>query len=222
VIRVVLAEDHQLVREGLRALLEMQDDIEVVAEAGDGREALAAATRLSPDVLLVDIQMPGLDGLQVTEKLAAAGSPTRVLVLTTFDRDEYLYRALRAGASGFLLKDVPRGQLLHAVRLVAAGDELLAPAITRRLVERFLRTPPTDRSEGPVATLTPRERDVLRLVGRGLSNAEIAAELVVGETTVKTHLGSVFLKCGLRDRAQAVVLAYESGLVTPGVAEESP
>jgi DNA-binding NarL/FixJ family response regulator len=222
VIRVVLAEDHQLVREGLRALLEMQDDIEVVAEAGDGREALAAATRLSPDVLLVDIQMPGLDGLQVTEKLAAAGSPTRVLVLTTFDRDEYLYRALRAGASGFLLKDVPRGQLLHAVRLVAAGDELLAPAITRRLVERFLRTPPTDRPEGPVATLTPRERDVLRLVGRGLSNAEIAAELVVGETTVKTHLGSVFLKCGLRDRAQAVVLAYESGLVTPGVADESP
>jgi DNA-binding NarL/FixJ family response regulator len=214
VISVVLAEDHALVREGLRAIIELQDDIEVVAEAADGAEAVAAVTRHRPDVLVVDIQMPKLDGLEVVERIASQpGSDTAVLVLTTFDRDDYVYRALKAGAAGFLLKDVPRSQLLHAIRVVARGDELLSPAITKRLVERFLRGPTTT---GLLDQLTGREREVLELVGRGLSNQEIAGRLFLGEATVKTHLGSVFAKCGLRDRAQAVVLAYESGLVTPG------
>lgn len=213
-IRVVLAEDHALVREGFRAILDLQDDIEVVAEAEDGLQALTASAKHRPDVVIVDIQMPRLDGLKVTERIKAQPEPTpAVLVLTTFDRDDYLFRALRAGAAGFLLKDVTRTQLLHAVRVVAAGDELLSPTITRRLVERFLRSPATS---GLLDHLTQRERDVLRLVGRGLSNQEIAAELMLGEATVKTHLGNVFTKCGLRDRAQAVVLAYESGLVAPG------
>ena len=213
-IRILLAEDHALVREGLKAILQMQEDLEVVADVGTGREALAAAARLRPDVAVLDIQMPDLDGLAVTERLAArsAGGPA-VLILTTYDSDEYVFRALRAGAAGFLLKDVPRGQLLHAVRVVAEGDQLLSPAITRRLVERFLRSPA---GVGSPAGLTEREVEVLRLVGRGLSNAEIARELVLGQATVKTHLGNVFAKCGLRDRAQAVVLAYESGLVRPG------
>jgi DNA-binding NarL/FixJ family response regulator len=170
--------------------------------------------RHRPDVLLLDIQMPRLNGIEVTERIASQPDPrTAVLILTTHDQDEYVYQALRAGASGFLLKDVPRGQLVQGIRLAAEGDALVAPAITRRLVERFLRTP---RATGLLVGLSERERDVLRLVGRGLSNHEIAAELMVGEATVKTHLGSVFAKCGLRDRAQAVVLAYESGLVTPG------
>lgn len=213
-IRVVIAEDHALVREGFRAILDLQHDIEVVGEAADGVEALEAVARHRPDVLLLDIQMPRLDGIEVTRRLSAqAQQQTAVLILTTFDQDDYVFRALQAGAAGFLLKDVPRTQLLHAVRVVAAGDELLAPAVTRRLVERFMRTPESTRL---LEKLTERERDVLRLVGGGLSNSEIAAELVVGEATVKTHLGSVFTKCGLRDRAQAVVLAYESGLVRPG------
>jgi DNA-binding NarL/FixJ family response regulator len=213
VIRVVVAEDHALVREGLSALLALQDDVEVVGEAADGAEALTQVAKHRPDVLLLDIQMPRLDGLEVTRRLMAEGSATRVLILTTFDRDEYVFRALEAGASGFLLKDVPRTQLLHAVRVVAAGDQLVAPSVTRRLVERFMRTPS---STGMLDGLTDRERDVLRLVGRGFSNAEIARELVLGEATVKTHVGNVFAKCGVRDRAQAVVLAYESGLVRPG------
>jgi len=214
VIRVVLAEDHALVREGFRAILDLQDDIEVVAEAEDGLQALTASAKHRPDVVIVDIQMPRLDGLTVTERIKAQPEPTpAVLVLTTFDRDDYVFRALRAGAAGFLLKDATRNQLLHAIRVVAAGEELLSPTITRRLVERFLRSPATS---GLLDDLTQRERDVLRLVGRGLSNQEIAAELVLGEATVKTHLGHVFTKCGLRDRAQAVVLAYESGLVAPG------
>lgn len=213
-ITVVLAEDHALVREGLRAILDLQDDIEVVGEAADGVDALAAVARHRPDVLVVDIQMPRMDGLAVTERVVAqGGTGPAVLVLTTFDTDENVFRALRAGAAGFLLKDVPRTQLLHAIRLVAAGDELVAPAVTRRLVERFMRSPETTRQ---LDGLTERERDVLRLVGKGLSNQEIAAELVLGEATVKTHLGSVFTKFGLRDRAQAVVLAYESGLVVAG------
>jgi DNA-binding NarL/FixJ family response regulator len=211
VIRVVVAEDHALVREGLSALLALQDDVEVVGEAADGAEALTQVAKHRPDVLLLDIQMPRLDGLEVTRRLMAEGSATRVLILTTFDRDEYVFRALEAGASGFLLKDVPRTQLLHAVRVVAAGDQLVAPSVTRRLVERFMRTPS---STGMLDGLTDRERDVLRLVGRGFSNAEM--ELVLGEATVKTHVGNVFAKCGVRDRAQAVVLAYESGLVRPG------
>jgi DNA-binding NarL/FixJ family response regulator len=214
VIRIVLAEDHELVREGLRTMLEMQDDMTVVADVGDGVEALAAIARHRPDIAVVDIQMPRLDGLDVLDKLAAsrdAGPP--VLVLTTYEEDEYVFRALRAGAAGFLLKDVPRQQLLHAVRVVAEGAELLSPTITRRLVERFMRSPS---SLGALQQLTEREVDVLRLVGQGLSNREIAAGLVLGEATVKTHLGNIFAKCGLRDRSQAVVLAYESGLVVPG------
>lgn len=213
-ISVVLAEDHGLVREGLRAILDLQDDIEVVAEATDGVEALSAVARHRPDVLVLDIQMPRLDGLEVVERIASqAGPGPAVLMLTTFDRDDYVYRALKAGAAGFLLKDVPRSQLLHAIRLVAQGDELLSPSITRKLVERFLRGP---QATGLLDRLTAREREVLELVGRGLSNREIADRLSLGEATVKTHLGSLFSKCGLRDRAQAVVLAYESGLVTPG------
>ena len=213
-IRVAIAEDHALVREGLRAILEPQEDIEVVGEAGDGVQALDVVARERPDVLLLDIQMPALDGIEVTERLTRQGrQKTRVLILTTFDRDDLVFRALRAGASGFLLKDVPRSQLLHGIRLVAAGDELLAPTVTRRLVERFLRTPVGTSS---LDRLSDRERDVLQRMGRGLSNAEIADDLVLGEATIKTHVGSIFAKCALRDRAQAVVLAYESGLVRPG------
>jgi DNA-binding NarL/FixJ family response regulator len=214
VIRVLLADDHELVREGLRAVLDLEEDLTVVAEAGDGVAALAAIARHRPDVAVLDVQMPRLDGIGVCERLAPRGEGgPGVLVLTTFDEDEYVYRALRAGASAFLLKDVPRSQLVQAVRVVAAGDELLAPSITRRLVERFLRTPAT---VAGLERLTERETEVLRLVGRGLSNREIATGLVVGEATVKTHVGSIFAKLGLRDRAQAVVAAYESGLVRPG------
>lgn len=213
-IRIVLADDHELVREGLRTMLELQEDMTVVADVRDGVEALAAIGRHRPDVAVLDIQMPRLDGLGVLERLAASPETSPpVLVLTTYEDDEYVFRALRAGAAGFLLKDVPREQLLHAVRVVAEGAELLSPAITRRLVERFMRSPS---SLGALQHLTERELDVLRLVGQGLSNSEIAAELVLGETTVKTHLGNIFAKCGLRDRSQAVVLAYESGLVVPG------
>ena len=213
-IRVLIADDHAVVRQGLRTFLDLQDDIEVVAEAADGAEAIAEVTRHRPDVLILDIQMPKLDGLEVVERIASQpDSVTAVLILTTFDRDDYVYRALTAGAAGFLLKDVPRSQLLDAIRTVARGDELLAPAITKRLVERFLSGPA---STGQLDQLTDREREVLELVGHGLSNQEIAGRLFLGEATVKTHLGSVFAKCGLRDRAQAVVLAYESGLVTPG------
>ena len=215
-IRVLLADDEQLIREGLRLILGLQPDIEVVGEAADGVEALRLAAELTPDVLLADIRMPRLDGLEVTERLADRDVRPRVLILTTFDADEYLYRALKAGASGFLLKDVPRGQLLHAVRVVAAGDELLSPAITRRLVERFMSPPPAGRGVLRLDRLTPRETDVLRLVGSGLSNAEIATTLFLSEATVKTHLAHVFTKLDLRDRAQAVVVAYESGLVRVG------
>ena len=213
-IRIVLAEDHAVVREGFRAIIDLQDDLEVVGEAEDGIRALEECARHRPDVLVLDLQMPRLDGIGVIERITTQPPPRpAVLVLTTFDLDDYVFRALRAGAAGFLLKDVPRTQLLNAIRVVAAGEELLSPAITRRLVERYLRSPAAD---GLLDGLTERERDVLRLVGRGLSNQEVAAELVVGEATVKTHLGSVFAKCGLRDRAQAVVLAYESGLVVAG------
>lgn len=213
-IRIVLAEDHALVREGLRTMIELQDDLDVVADVGTGTEAVTAIAKYRPDVAVLDIQMPGLDGLEVTERLPPrAGGGPAVLILTTYDEDELVFRALRAGAAGFLLKDVPRGQLLHAIRTVAGGDELLSPAITRRLVERFMRTPT---GTGSLGRLTDREVEVLRLIGRGLSNQEIAAELVLGEATVKTHVGNVFGKCGLRDRAQAVVLAYESGLVVAG------
>ena len=217
-IRVLIADDQSLVRAGFRMILEAQPDIQVVAEAGDGADAVASVRRLAPDVVLMDIRMPRMDGLEATRLLA--GGPARVLMLTTFDLDDYVYEALRAGASGFLLKDVPREELVHAVRLVAAGEALLAPSLTRRLIEEFLRLrarPAAPRPEA-LAALTQRERETLELLARGLSNAEIAQELVVSEHTVKTHVGNVLLKLGLRDRVQAVILAYEVGLVQPGQA----
>jgi DNA-binding NarL/FixJ family response regulator len=216
-IRVLLADDEQLLREGLRVILDLQDDIEVIAEAADGIEVLAMIDEHHPDVVVLDISMPRMDGLTVIERLKAKGrSEIKVLVLTSFDLDEYLFRALKAGASGFLLKDVPRGQLVNAVRTVAAGEELLSPSITRRLVEEFVQRPRVTDEGSPVARLTERERAVLTLVAAGKSNQEIAQTLYLGEATVKTHLGNVFSKCDLRDRAQAVVLAYEAGLVRPG------
>jgi DNA-binding NarL/FixJ family response regulator len=216
-IRVVVADDQALVRGGFRLILEAQPDIEVVGEAADGREAVARAREQRPDVVLMDIRMPGMDGLEATRRLMTTQNPPRVLMLTTFDLDEYVYDALRVGASGFLLKDVRPEQLADAVRAVATGDTLLAPAITRRLVEQYLRRPPPgSRTPLGLAELTDRELDVLRLVARGRSNQQIADTLFLGESTVKTHLTHLFAKLGLRDRAQAVVLAYESGLIQPG------
>jgi DNA-binding NarL/FixJ family response regulator len=215
-IKVLLADDQELVRAGFRMILETQADIEVVGEAGDGVEAVAATRRLRPDVVLMDVRMPNLDGLQATEQVVAAGSGSRVLMLTTFDLDEYVYQALTAGASGFLLKNAPPEQLIGAVRVVAAGDALLAPSITRRVIEQFTRLPPPGGTEPP-AGLTDRELEVLKLVARGLSNAEIAAELFVSDATVKSHVAHLLAKLQLRDRVQAVVLAYESGLVRPGI-----
>ena len=215
---VLVVDDQELVREGLRLVLEAEPDLEVVGEAGDGDAAVREALRLRPDVVLMDVRMPGTDGLTATRRLLGDGRPgPKVLVLTTFDLDEYVFEALRAGASGFLLKSSPRRHLVHAVRSVAEGDALLDPALTRRLVEDFVhRPPPTAGRPAALRGLTDREAEVLALVARGLSNAEIAARLVLGETTVKTHVGSVFAKLGLRDRAQAVVVAYECGLVRPG------
>ena len=216
-IRVVIADDQELVREGLRMMLEAEGDIEVVAEAGDGNEALAATRAHDPDVLLMDVRMPVLDGLEATARLVQAGARARILVLTTFDLDEYVYRAMKGGASGFLLKDATREQLAAAVRTVAAGDSLLAPAITQRLIEDFCRRPPPSATlPGVAKDLSPRELDVLRLVAEGLSNAEIAETLVLSEATVKSHVARMLSKLELRDRVQAVVLAYESGIVRPG------
>ena len=216
-IRVLVVDDEAIVRDGLRAIVDLEDDLTVVGEAGDGAAALAVVRAERPDVALVDVQMPVMDGVELTRRLVALPAPPRVLVLTTFDRDEYVYEAMRAGASGFLLKDVRRGQLTDAIRTVMQGDTLLAPTITRRLVEQFCRRPePHPGVPSRLADLTPRELEVLELVARGFSNAEIAARLVVAETTVKTHVARVQSKLGLRDRAQAVVVAYETGLVTPG------
>jgi DNA-binding NarL/FixJ family response regulator len=215
-IRVLLADDQELVRAGFRMILETQADIQVVGEADDGVEAVAATRRLRPDVVLMDIRMPNLDGLQATKQIMAARSSSRVLILTTFDLDEYVYQALAAGASGFLLKNAPPEQLISAVRVVAAGDALLAPSVTRRVIEQFTRLPPPGGTDTLVG-LTAREREVLKLVARGLSNAEIAAELVVSDATVKSHVAHLLAKLQLRDRVQAVVLAYESGLVRPGI-----
>jgi DNA-binding NarL/FixJ family response regulator len=215
---VVIADDQALVRGGFRMILEAEPDIEVLGEAEDGREAVALVRRLEPDVVLMDVRMPELDGLEATRLLAHRGVATRILVLTTFDLDEYVYDALTAGASGFLLKDVRPSDLAAAVRAVARGDTLLAPAITRRLVEEFLHRRPSRDATPPreLEKLTEREREVLELVGRGLSNTEIATTLFVSETTVKTHVGHIFRKLDLRDRVQAVVLAYDSGLVRAG------
>jgi DNA-binding NarL/FixJ family response regulator len=219
-IRVLIADDQAMVREGLRMILDLQDDIEVVAEAGDGQGALRAAAEHRPDVVLMDIRMPGMDGLQATDRLLRGGTGPRVLVLTTFGEDEYLYAAMRAGASGFLLKDSPRAALLHAVRTVADGSALLDPALTRRLIEEWVRRPPPGAGvPEPLRRLTPRELDVFGALARGRSNAEIAADLVLSETTVKSHVAHVLTKLGLRDRVQAVVLGYECGLVRPGASD---
>jgi DNA-binding NarL/FixJ family response regulator len=214
---VLIADDQGIVRDGLRMILDAQEDIEVVGEAAHGLEALALARQLEPDVVLMDIRMPKLDGIAATRRLLASGAHARVLVLTTFGEDEYVYEAMRAGASGFLLKDSGRRQLVHAVRVVAAGDELVDPAITRRLIAQLARRPArVDGIPAALGELSDRELGVVRLVVRGLSNAEIAAELVVSEATVKTHISSVLRKLGVRDRVQIVIHAYECGLVQPG------
>jgi len=215
VIRVLIADDQGMVRSGLRSLLENEQDISVVAEAPDGEEAVAATRRTNPDVVLMDIRMPEVDGIAATRRLMAERMPARVLVLTTFDLDEYVFEALRAGASGFLLKDAPAEDLVEAVRVLARGDALLAPAVTRRVIECFARMPaPVEATV--LESLSPREVQVLRLLATGKSNAEIAAELVVSEATAKTHVSSILAKLGLRDRVQAVIYAYESALVRPG------
>jgi DNA-binding NarL/FixJ family response regulator len=216
-IRVLLADDEAIVRDGLRAIVDLEDDLEVVAEAADGAEAVELARLQSPDVALVDIRMPKLDGLQATRRLVSLPRPPKVLVLTTFDRNEYVYEAMKAGASGFLLKDVRRGQLTDAIRNVVSGDTLIAPAITRRLIEEFCSRPSAEHARHTeLVDLTPRELEVLAMIGRGLSNTEIASTLVIAETTVKTHAARIMNKLDLRDRAQAVVVAYETGLVQPG------
>jgi DNA-binding NarL/FixJ family response regulator len=216
-IRVLVVDDERLVRAGFRMILAAEPDIEVVAEAGDGREALAAIQDARPDVVLMDIRMPGLDGLEATRRIFAMPDPRpRVIVLTTFDQDEYVYRALRAGASGFLLKDAPEDRLVAAIRVAADGGSMFAPTATTHLVEEFVRrAPPAEPSPG-LAHLTPRELEVLRLVAQGLSNREIADELVVSEHTAKTHVAHVLAKLDLRDRVQAVVFAYEARVVLPG------
>lgn len=213
--RVLLADDQPLVREGFRRVLSLADGLEIVAEASDGAQAVDAARRYSPDVVVMDIRMPIMDGLAATERILATDDHVRVLVLTTFDLDEYVFRALRAGASGFLLKDTPLDELVVAIRLVAAGDGLLAPSVTRRVIEEFARRPgPVSFGPaGPLPELTAREREVLHEVVRGLSNAEIAKELFISEATVKTHIRSMLQKLGLRDRTQLVIAAYESGFV---------
>jgi DNA-binding NarL/FixJ family response regulator len=219
VIRVLIADDQALVRGGFRLILDGQPDIDVVGESEDGTEAVERALELSPDVVLMDIRMPGIDGLEATRRLVrSAPSSLRVLILTTFDLDEYVYEAMLAGASGFLVKDVPPVELVHGVRTVAAGDALLAPSVVRRLLSEFVRRPPPGAGTPQQLTpLTERELQVLTLVARGRSNSEIAGDLVVSETTVKTHVTHVLQKLDLRDRVQAVVLAYETGLVQPGI-----
>jgi DNA-binding NarL/FixJ family response regulator len=219
-IRVLIADDQQLLRAGFRVILQAEDGIDVVGEAEDGADAVAQARSLRPDVVLMDIRMPKLDGLAATEHLMKLPDGPRVVMLTTFDENEYVVRALRAGAYGFLLKDAPPSRLVAAIRAAAVGDALIEPSITRRLVEQFVARPAPGNPEGipdAVASLTERELQVLRLIARGLSNAEIADELVVAETTVKTHVARILTKLGLRDRVQAVVLAYESGFVARSV-----
>ena len=216
-IRVVIADDQGMVRSGFSVLLNAQPDIEVIAEAVNGEEAIARAAELHPDVILMDVRMPVLDGLQATRVITAMDDAPKVLVLTTFDLDDYVYEALRSGASGFLLKDASAGELAAAVRLVAAGDALLSPGVTRRLIAEFARMgAPRSPGRQQLDGLTERESEVLALVARGMSNAEIAGYLVVAEQTVKTHVSRILMKLGLRDRTQAVVLAYETGLVHPG------
>jgi DNA-binding NarL/FixJ family response regulator len=216
-IRVLVVDDQVLVRAGFRMILEAEPDVVVAGEAGDGETALQIAAACAPDVVLMDVRMPGMDGIEATRRLLRIADPPAVIMLTTFDMDEYIYAALRAGASGFLLKDVPPEQLVDGIRAVVSGESLLSPSITRRMIEVYLERPPAGPPSRLLATLTPREREILLLLGRGLSNAEIAAQLVVSETTVKTHVARVLMKLDLRDRVQAVIFAYESGVVTTGL-----
>jgi DNA-binding NarL/FixJ family response regulator len=222
-VRVVVADDQELVRSGFAMIVDAQPDLAVVGEAADGEEAVAVARDMRADVVLMDVRMPRLDGIEATRRLAGpdVAEPVKVVILTTFDLDEYVFAALKAGASGFLLKDLRRDDLVHAIRVVAGGEALLAPSVTRRLIEDYARRPGS--SAGPASTaaagldrLTPREQEVLQLIGEGANNAEIGAALIVGEATVKTHVGRVLMKLGLRDRVQAVIYAYEAGLVAPG------
>jgi len=228
-IRVVLADDQTLVRTGVRMILDDADDIEVAGEASDGESAVRVAAEVAPDVVLMDVRMPGTDGITATRRIRAAGTGPRVLILTTFDLDEYVYAGLRAGASGFVLKDALAADLLAAVRVVASGEAVVAPTVTRRLIERFVGSGPDPRGDGGdprgipadvLDVLTPRERETLTLIARGLSNAEIARRLYLGEGTVKTHVSRVLAKLGLRDRIQAVILAYETGLIRIGLPGE--
>lgn len=222
-IRILVVDDQALVRSGLRLILETETDITVIGEAGDGREAVESARRMRPDVVLMDIRMPVMDGIEATRRLIEAGldPEPRVLILTTFDLDEYVYAAIRAGASGFLLKDAPPDDLIHAIRVVARGEALLAPTVTRRLIEEFASRPQPEAQPEGMGELTERELEVLRRLAAGLSNAEIADVLFVSEATVKTHISHILTKLDLRDRVQAVVVAYESGLVRPGDNPES-
>ena len=224
-VKVLIVDDQALVRAGFRMILESEPEIEIVGEAGDGAEAVEAVRELGPDVVLMDIRMPSLDGLEATRRLLAApGQCPRVLMLTTFDLDEYVYEALRAGASGFMLKDTPPEQLVEAIHVIARGDALLSPTITKRVIEEFIRRPPSTMAvERPakLEELTARELEVLGFMARGLSNAEIAKDLFVSETTVKTHVARILMKLGLRDRVQAVVYAYENGLIQPGSGQPS-
>jgi DNA-binding NarL/FixJ family response regulator len=216
VIEVIIADDQGMVRSGLRSLLDAEEDINVIAEAEDGDVALELILRLRPEVALMDIRMPGLDGIAATKKIIEAGVPTRIIALTTFDLDEYVFGALRAGASGFLLKDAPADDLVAAIRIIAEGEALLAPAVTRRVIDAFIRaSPEEDRGAAGPPTLTARELEVLRLIARGLSNTEIAQALVLSKATVKTHVSNVLAKLNARDRVHAVISAYECGLVLP-------
>jgi|SRR3954447_1293171 DNA-binding NarL/FixJ family response regulator len=217
-VGVLIADDQLLVRAGLRMILELEPDIDIVGEAADGAEAVVLAARAHPDVILMDVRMPQMDGLEATRRILAAQHGSRVLILTTFDHDEYVYEALRAGASGFVLKDIAPEQLVDAIHVVASGAALLSPVITRKLIEQFVARPPDVPREPPAAveTLTPREAEIMRLIAQGLSNAEIATQAYVAEPTVKTHVARILMKLGLRDRVQVVVYAYENGLVKPG------
>ncbi len=220
---VLIADDQALVRVGLRKILESEPDTTVLGEAGDGEDAVTAARRLRPDVVLMDIRMPVLDGIEATRRIVAAQPATRVLILTTFGLDGYIYDALRAGASGFMLKDAPPEEIVAAVRIVASGDALLAPAVTRSVIEEFARQRPAAAPTPPraVTELTPREREVLDLLARGLSNPEICKQLVISEATAKTHVARILQKLGIRDRVQAVIYAYENSLITPGSANDA-